>query len=167
MVIFAAVAMIVLVLAGVLLLILTDGATHDPTDAELYGILAIVGLGTPIVWTVLNLALLAWRQQTGGQYVAAVRLAREDGAPVGLRDIALWWVCLNPLLFSWPMGAMTAFPLVTTVALAVSRASIAVFGGFVILCALAPLIAFVSALIDVHNRALHDRVVGTVVVPQD
>jgi len=167
MVIFAAVAMIVVVVAGAFMLAVTDRATHDPNDAQYYTMFAIIGFGTPLLWSALNLLLLSWRRQTGGQYVAAVRLAREDGGPMGRRDIALWWLCLNPLLFSWPMGVITALPLVTTVALAVSRGTIAVFGGLVLLCLLAPVIALVSAVFDVHNRALHDRVIGTVVVPAD
>jgi uncharacterized RDD family membrane protein YckC len=167
MVIFAALAMVVVIFAGALLLLLTDGATDDASDGEIYTFLGILGLGTPLLWSVLNLLLLRWRRQTGGQYVAGVRLAREDGAPVSTRDLVVWWLCLNPLLFSWPMAAVTVLPLTATAFLALSRGTIVVFGGLVVLCLLAPVIALVSALFDVHNRALHDRVVGTVVVPSE
>jgi hypothetical protein len=78
-----------------------------------------------------------------------------------------WWFCLNPLLFSWPMATVTGLPLAAIVALVLSRATLGVFLLVVILCIASPIIAFVSALLDEQNRALHDRVVGAVVVPTD
>ena len=81
MVIFAAIAMIVVVFAGFLLLATTDWAKKDPSDPQFYMFLAIIGLGTPLIWSALNLGLLATRSQTGGQYVAGIRTrARGRGA---------------------------------------------------------------------------------------
>ena len=51
------------------------------------------------------------------------------------------------------------------ITLLLSRITIVAFGVIVILCALAPIIAFVAALTDDQNRTLHDRIVGTIVVP--
>jgi hypothetical protein len=166
MVIFAAVTMVVTVIAGLQLLLITRGATHD-SDKAVYAFLAILGLGTPIAWSVLNLLLLATRHQTGGQYVAGVRLAREDGRPVSPRDAAAWWFCFNPVLFSWPAAVVTMFPLAFVISLLLSRATILLFGVAVTLCMVAPLIALVSALLDRLNRTLHDRIVGTIVVPAE
>jgi uncharacterized RDD family membrane protein YckC len=165
MVIFAAVAMVITVIAGLQLLLETRGATHDPADAQVYGFLATIGLGTPVVWAILNLAILTWRQQTGGQYVAGVRVVRQDGRTLSARDAAAWWFCLNPVLFSWPMAVMTAFPLALVVSLVLSRLGIVAFGVVLTLCLAAPILALVSALLDQQNRALHDRIVGVLVVP--
>ena len=165
MVIFAAIAMIVVVFAGFLLLAMTDWAKKDPSDPQFYTFLAIIGLGTPIVWTGLNLALLATRGQTGGQYVAGLRLAREDGSRLSLRDAAAWWFCFNPLLFSWPMAGVAGLPLAAVIALILSQLTIVVFGVVMIICVASPIIAVVSALMDGQHRALHDRIAGTVAVP--
>ena len=126
MVIFAAIAMVMLVIAGVVILASSDWAQTDPPDSATYGALAVIGLGTPVVWTAMNLVLLITRRQTGGQYVAGVRLAREDGAPLSLANILVWWFALNPLLFSWP-GTVVLLPLAATIALILSRATVAVF----------------------------------------
>ncbi len=103
MVIFAAVAMVVTVIAGLQLLLITRGATED-SDNAVYAFLAIIGLGTPLAWSVLNLAVLATRGQTGGQYVAGVRLAREDGRPLSKRDAAGLVVLLQPAAFQLADG---------------------------------------------------------------
>lgn len=165
MVIFSAIAMIVVVFAGFLLLATTDWATNDPSDPQLYMFLAIIGFATPLVWTLLNLMLLATRGQTGGQYVAGIRLVDDESAPLSPRRAAAWWFCLNPLLFSWPMACIAGLPLAAVVALILSRFTIAVFLVLVTLCLASPLIAFVSALRDPQHRAFHDRIVGAAVVP--
>lgn len=166
MVIFAAVAMIMVVLAGLQLLVVTGGATHD-SDNAIYAFLAIIGLGTPLTWSALNLLVLFARQQTGGQYVAGVRVTREDGGAVRRRDVLAWWFCLNPVLFSWPMAIITGLPLSFVVSLLLQRVTIAVFGVFVTLCLAAPIVALVAAATDSRRRGLHDRIAGTIVVPAE
>ncbi len=165
MIIFAAIAMVIIVFAGFLLLATSDWAKKDPSDAQFYLFLGIIGLGTPMVWTAVNVTLVAARGQTGGQYVAGLRLAREDGTGLSIREVAAWWFCFNPLLFSWPMACVVGLPLAAVIAIALSRVTIVVFGVLVILCIASPLIALASALFDPQNRALHDRLVGTVAVP--
>jgi uncharacterized RDD family membrane protein YckC len=165
MVIFAAIAMIVIVFAGFLLLATTDWAKKDPSDPQFYMFLAIIGLGAPLVWTFLNLALLATRGQTGGQYVAGIRLVRDDGSALSTRGAVAWWFCFNPLLFSWPMACVVGLPLAAVIALVISRLTIVVFVALVILCVASPLIALISALLDTQHRALHDRMVGAVTLP--
>ena len=89
MVIFAAIAMMVLVIAGVVILLHhRTGASKTRPTARLYTFLAIIGLGTPIVWTALNLAALATRSQTGGQYVAGVRLTTRGRRRLELPRVA-------------------------------------------------------------------------------
>ncbi|MDE3096055.1 MAG: RDD family protein [Chloroflexota bacterium] len=167
MVILAAVSLVLVVAGGLFVLISTGWATSNISDPVVYEALAIVGLGTPLVWSLMNLLLLATRQQTGGQYVAGVRLAREDGAPLTRANLLAWWFLVNPLLFSWPMACAAGLPLAGVISLALGRLTVAVFVTVVTLCVVAPLIALVSAALDGQNRALHDRIVGTVVVPAD
>ena len=165
MVIFAAVAMLVLVFAGFLLLWRTNWAEQDPTDPQLYSFVAIMGIGTPLVWTLLNVPLLKARGQTGGQYVAGIRLVTLDATGVTMRQAVTWWFVLNPLLYSWPMGLIAAIPLVALFALLASTLSLFLFALVAFVCIAAPLVAFISGLLDPQNRALHDRIAGTIVVP--
>lgn len=165
MVIFAAVAMIIVVISGAVLLIQTSGATDDPSNSAVYTFLGLIGIGVPAVWTALNLALLATRGQTGGQYVAGLRLRREDGGAVTTGNAVGWWFALNPLLYSWPMAALTGGPLAVMAMSATSAASFAVFVAIVVVCAIAPVAALFAAMLDGQNRALHDRIARTVVAP--
>ena len=164
MVIFAAVAMLVTVGAGIELLYFTHGATSD-SDNAIYAFLAIIALATPLLWTAMNLLVLMMRGQTGGQYVAGVRVVREDAGRLTPANAAAWWFCLNPLLFSWPMAIVAGLPLAFVITLLLSRLTIVAFGVIVILCVLAPIIALIAAITDHQNRTLHDRIVGTIVVP--
>lgn len=166
MVIFAAVSMVVAVIAGLQLLLVTHGATHDSTKS-VYAFLFIIIGGVPICWSVLNLALLTTRHQTGGQYVAGVRLVREDGRPLSARDAAAWWFSLNPVLFNWPCALMVALCLIFLVGLLLSQIGLVVFGVVLTLGVVAPPLALVAALLDGQNRTLHDRIVGVFVVPAE
>lgn len=165
MVIFSAVAMIVVVIAGAQLLLVTHGAERDASDPTLYGFLAIIGLGTPLVWTLLNLALLMTRRQTGGQYVAGTRVTAADGETPSPRALVAWWFCLNPVLFSWPMALVSGLASAGATSLLLQRATLVVFAALMLLCALAPIVALVSAGTDSRRRGLHDRIASTVVVP--
>jgi uncharacterized RDD family membrane protein YckC len=165
MVILSAIAMVVSVVAGFFLLLATDFANdRDAQDSDMYIAACTLLIGTAGGWSILNLALLATRGQTGGQYVAGLRLARDDGRPLSFRDAAVWWFCLNPLLFSWPMAASAGTALLIITGL--SAADALLFASLLVmtLCVVLPLVALVAAIFDARNRALHDRVAGTVVV---
>ncbi len=164
MVIFAAITMLFTVLAGFVLLASTNWAENDPSDPQLYAFLAIIGAGVPLVWSALNLGLLAMRSQTGGHYVAALKLVTEDGGPLRPRDAAVWWFCFNPLLFSWPMTLVAGLPLLTVISLLSSRIVFVLFGVIVTVCLASPAIALISAAIDRQRRALHDRVARVILV---
>ncbi len=167
MVIFSAIAMLVSFISGFILLATTHWAKKDATDPQFYTFLAIIGLGTPLVWTLLNLGLLARRGQTGGQYVAGIRLRRDDGGAPSFATGVAWWFSGNPLLFSWPMAAVAGLPLSSVFFLVLGKYELFLALLVVALCLLAPLVALVSALFDSQNRALHDRVAGVVAVPND
>ena len=167
MVIFAAIAMLMLVLAGFILLASSDWATQDVSDAQLYLFLGMNGIGLPLVWSGLNIALLATRDQTGGQYVAGVQIRREDDTTLSVRDKIAWWFCFNPLFFSWPMAAAAGLPISIFIIVGWAELMLLVWGVLITLCIACPVIAFVSAAIDPENRALHDRIVGVVAVPAE
>jgi hypothetical protein len=169
--------MIVFLVAGFMLLLSTDFAQDvDASRGDMYLFASVWLAGAVGAWSALNLLLLATRKQTGGQYVAGLRLARSDGAPLSFRDAAIWWFCLNPLLFSWPMAALAGTPMLIITAQALdgdaALAGVTLADGMLvasflvlILCAVLPVVALAAAAIDAKNRALHDRVVGTLVVP--
>lgn len=166
MVILSAMIMVVGVLAGFFLLLSTDFANdRDAQDSDMVIAAMTLLIGTAGGWTLLNLILLATRQQTGGQYVAGLKLARDDGRRLTWRDVALWWFCLNPLLFSWPVAGSAGVALLILTGL--TAAEVFLFASLLVmtLCVVMPVVALVAALFDDRNRALHDRVAGTVVVP--
>ena len=165
MVILSAIAMVTAMLGGLALLLSTDFAKQDATNGDMYVFAAAIGGGGALVWTALNLTLLATRRQTGGQYVAGLRLTRVDDAPLSARDLLVWWFCLNPLLFSWPIGGLVGFALFIVTALTSAEIMLILAILLTALCFAAPIAAAVSALFDEQNRGLHDRVVGTIVVP--
>jgi uncharacterized RDD family membrane protein YckC len=164
MVILSAMVMVVTVVAGFFLLLITNFAEDDPENSDMYIAAATMLLGTAGGWTLLNLALLATRQQTGGQYVAGLRLAREDGAPLSMKDAAVWWFCLNPLIFSWPMAGAAGTAILMITALTSSTVLLFLSMLVIALCLVLPIVALVAAVFDRRNRTLHDRVARTVVV---
>ncbi len=165
MVIFAAIAMVIVVIAGFVLLASTDWAQADASDAEMYLFLAIIGIGTPACWTALNVALLATRSQTGGQYVAGLRMLDEHGGHLSSGKAAAWWFCLNPLLFSWPMAVVAGLPIAGIGAIVLGAWAVALFAIVLILCVAMPVVTLVAATIDTNNRTLHDRVVAVSAAP--
>jgi hypothetical protein len=165
MVIFAAVAMLTFVLAGAIILVATQNVTDDATNSDIYTFVAIIALGTPVIWTLLNVSLLVLRGQTGGQYVAGVRLEGEDGQRARLKSVLAWWFCLNPLLYSWPMALVAGAPLTALLFLVLNVFALFVLALVVLVCVAAPIVAFASAMANGENRALHDRVAGIVVSP--
>ena len=164
MVIFASLATTVAALAGTLLLATTHWGKTEPSDRQFYTFFAIIGVGTPFVWTILNVGLLVWRGNTGGQYLAGSRMQREDGASLSLPQAFTWWCCFNPLLFSWPMACVTAAPVALVSRLVLGSNAIVVFGVLAATCIVSPLIALASALVDRQNRAWHDRLAGVIAV---
>jgi uncharacterized RDD family membrane protein YckC len=165
MVILSAIAMVVLVIAATLLLIATDMAQdRDASNGDMYLFSGTLAAGTAGAWTLLNLALLTMRAQTGGQYVAGLRLARADGTRPAFRDAAVWWFCLNPLLFSWPMAVCAGTALLIMAGLSAAEIVLFVSLFVIVLCIVLPFAALVAAALDARRRALHDRVAGTVVV---
>lgn len=162
MVILSAIGMVVVVAAGAMLLFATDLGEQDATDPQYYAFFSMIGLGAPLIWTALNLALLSTRGQTGGQYVAGLRLRRADGGQLTRANVAAWWFSFNPLLFSWPMSLLVGFPLLVIAGLTQNRALLAAAFLAIGVCLIAPVAALVSVLFDRGRRGLHDRIAGTI-----
>jgi uncharacterized RDD family membrane protein YckC len=152
------------VIAGLQLLLSSDFTERDAPDSAIYAAPAIVLGGTMIAWSCFNLALLRWRGQTTGQYVAGIRVRRQDGSPPSRRQIVLRWLLLDPLLFHPLLAVIWFVDVVVVVSLTLSEAALVAGLFFVFVCLIAPLVALVSVLADKERRALHDRLAGTVVV---
>lgn len=146
------------------LLLTSDFGESDAPDAAYYAAPAIVLGGTMIAWSCFNLALLRWRGQTAGHYVAGIRVRRQDGSSPSGRQIVLRWVLLDPLLFHPLLALIWLVDVVVVVSLTLSEAALVAGGFFVFVCLIAPLVALVAVLRDEQRRALHDRLAGTVVV---
>ena len=106
--------------------------------------------------------------QTGGQYVAGVRLVREDGTPLrAARTSSPGGSASTRCSSAGRWRSSSASPFSAVIALVLSRVTIVAFVVLLTICIAAPIIALVSAPLDRQNRALHDRIVGVVVVPAD
>jgi hypothetical protein len=165
MTILAAIAMVASIGSLFLLLFATDWGEQDLGTGTTIACLLVVLIGVPGVWSVLNVFLLLTRRQTGGQYVAALRLRRDSGDGMPLRTALAWWFCGNPTLYSWPMAAIAGFPLLAIAALVPGDFELAAPLFVIAMCLVLPLVALVSAMMDPRNRALHDRIAGVTVVP--
>jgi hypothetical protein len=165
MVILAAITMLVSIGTLFLFLWATDMAEQDLSTAKTVLCLMPLFIGVPVVWSALNIWLLMSRAQTGGQYVAALRLQPESSAAMTMRTALAWWFCGNPLLFNWLMTGIAGFPLLLVSLLAPSDIALAIPIFVTLLCVALPIVALVSALRDPANRALHDKIAGVAVVP--
>jgi hypothetical protein len=164
MTILAAIAMVASIAALFLVLLATDMAEQDLGTGALVGCLLVVVAGVPAVWSVLNLVLLVTRRQTGGQYVAALRVKRDEGEGMPLRTALAWWFAGNPLLYSWLMAIVAGGPLLIFSALVPKDFELAAALFVIVICVVMPIVAIVSAKMDSRSRALHDRIAGVTVV---
>lgn len=156
-----------LVIGGFQLLLTSDFAEVDPPDSSLYAFVAIPFGGTLIGWTLFNVVLLWWRAQTAGQYVAGIKVQRENGSAPTRRQLVAWWLVLHPLLFHPLLALLWFLDVIVVVSLTVSEVALVVGLLFVLLCLVAPLVALFAAAFDRQRRALHDRLAGIVVVRAD
>lgn len=159
-VILLAVWLVFLIIAGGQLL----AWGTEPPDSAYYAFFAIL-MGALLGWSALNIALLGWRGQSAGQYVAGQQVVAEDGLPASLPALLVRWFALNPLLFH-PVLSLSWFVFGAIVfTLTLNLVALVVAASMFILCLVAGPLALVSALLSRRRRALHDMVSGTVVVP--
>ena len=150
--------------AGAAYLIITShGGDRDVADSARW-VFVYCSLAAVPASALLNLALLARRGQTAGQYILGLRVEREDGRVPGLGRLLLYLLAMHPLVFHPLLAVFWA--LLAYIALSLTSSNLLVLSsiGIAILCLVGPLVALISAGPDGGRRALHDRIAGLVVV---
>lgn len=148
------------------LLVRGNFGDSEPPDSAFYAAIGIVAAVIPF-WLLFNVWLLSWRGQTVGKYIVGIRIARSDGGRLGGLRALFRMFLLNPLLFH----PVLTVPWVLLVILSTIRTqnSIVLFTTATVLAlsVLATPVALATVLADRKRRALHDRIVGTLVVGGD
>ena len=155
--------LVLLAVAGLQLLIVSDFGEEDPPDASFYAILGIVMAVIPL-WLAFNVALCRWRGQTVGKYVAGIRVVRENGRPLDVWTSLARFLVLHPLLFHPFLALLWLLTAAITTSVTLSAAVLVVTLALVFLSLAAPFLAAGSVLLDGRRRAIHDRATGTMVV---
>ncbi len=141
----------------------TDQGQGRLDDSTAWTLVAVLMAVVP-VWILVNAALQWRRGQTLGQYVAGLGVTNEQGESPGPVRVLLYLLALHPLAFhpflvpSWLFLVYTALTVTNSTPLVIASFAL------VLLCVVAPVVAFVSAAGDGHRRALHDRIAGMLVV---
>jgi uncharacterized RDD family membrane protein YckC len=151
-------------LAGLILLLSSDLGDSDASDEAYYAFMGVFIGGTTVAWSVFNLALSLWRQQSTGQYLIGLAVRPEPGSTITSRRSLLRWFALHPLLYHPLLIPIWALFAAIAVSLTLSQLVLALTLGLVALCIVAPVVSLVAVLTDRDGRALHDRIAGTVVI---
>lgn len=157
------VVLVFVVVAGAVLLFSREG-NEDPPDAAWNAFMAILVGGPMIFWSLLNLALLNWRAQTLGMFVANIKTASSDTPPLTAKQTAIRWFALHPLLYHPLLSVFWLLFAAYATAATLSRGVLALTLTFAFLGLLAPLAGFAAMALDKERRGLHDRLSGTRVV---
>ena len=157
---FAAVFVIVALLQ---LLLRSDFGDVDPPDSAYCTAWLIIVAVIPF-WLVFNLWLQLWRGQSVGKYIIGIRVVRTDGRALGAFGAFWRLLLLNPLLFHPILMLPWALLAVFSFSLTVNAIVLILAGTLMVLSLVATPIALVAVLSDGQRRALHDRIVGTLVV---
>jgi len=138
----------------------------EPPDSAFYAAIGIVAGVIPF-WLLFNVWLLSWRGQTVGKYIVGIRIARSDGGRLGGFRALFRMFLLNPLLFH----PVLTVPWTLLVILGTQQTGNAVVlfttATVLVLSVLATPVALATVLADRKRRALHDRIVDTLVVGGD
>jgi uncharacterized RDD family membrane protein YckC len=141
----------------------TDSGRTTLSDGTAWVSVAIV-IATAPAWLLANLVLLARRGQTVGQYVAGLRVVRDDDGRPRMGQSLVYLLALHPLVFH-PLLALSWCTL-AFIAVSFFHSDTLLIGAIVIvvLSVLAPLVAIISISADGGRRAMHDRIAGLAVV---
>lgn len=148
------------------LLVRSNFGDSDPPNAAFYAAIGIVAAVIPF-WVLFNVWLLSWRGQTVGKYIVGIRIARSDGGRLGSFRALLRMFLLNPLLFH--PALVIPWTLLVVLSTQQTRNAVVLFttATVLVLSVLATPVALVTVLSDRKRRALHDRIVDTLVVAGD
>lgn len=137
----------------------SDSGRQDPSDAAIWHSVLILVLTVP-AWLYVNLMLSRRRGQTIGQYVAGLRMVRDNGQPAGGLRLLCYWLLLHPVLFHPLLAVFWLLLAYTSLSLSESRLVVLLAVSIAILCLLSPFANFFFALSDPQRRTLHDRLAG-------
>lgn len=145
------------------LLVRSNFGDNEAPDSAYYAALGIIAGVVPF-WLLFNVWLLSWRGQTVGKYIVGIRIARHDGERIGVLRAVARMLLLDPVLFH-PLLAIPWALLVVYGTMLTSNALVLVATATVLLLSIvAAPVALAAILSDGRHRALHDRIVGTLVV---
>jgi uncharacterized RDD family membrane protein YckC len=135
----------------------------DAPDSAYYASLGIVAGVVPF-WLLFNTWLLSWRGQTIGKYIVGIHIARNDGGRIGVPRAFARLLLLDPVLFHPLLAVPWALLVVYGTMLTQNTVVLVATATVLALSIIAAPVALAAILTDGRRRALHDRIVGTLVV---
>jgi uncharacterized RDD family membrane protein YckC len=153
-------SMLFMALAGLNIFLRSDQGDSGISNADQWTTVAILAMAMP-VWLLLNVAIMARKSCTVGQYIVGLQVQREDGGRPGSGRLLAYWLALHPLFFH-PFFA-GIWVLIAGLSLLSDIAFIACLA-MALLCIAAPFAALVFAAVDPQRRTIHDHLAGIKVV---
>ena len=135
----------------------------DPPDSAYYAALGIIAAVVPF-WLLFNVWLQSWRGQTVGKYIVGIRIARDDGGRPGVVRTFARLLLLDPVLFHPLLAVPWALLVVYGTMLTSNTLVLVATMTVLLLSVIAAPVTLAAILSDGRRRALHDRIVGTLVV---
>lgn len=141
----------------------SDTGRSNISEGEEWGFVGFL-LATFPAWYVFNVALMASRGHTVGQYVIGLRTVAGSGQRPSAVQVVTYWLALHPLLFHpflalpWALFATLGVTIAGSEALFVFALAVA------FLCLVGPLVNFIFVAVDPQRRGVHDRLSGLRVV---
>jgi uncharacterized RDD family membrane protein YckC len=141
----------------------SDTGRSNITDREEWAFVAFL-LATFPAWLAFNVALMATRGYTVGQYIIGLRAVDEAGRQAGFAKVALYWLAMHPLLFH-PLLALP-WGLFATLGVTIAGSEVLfVFSlAMAFLCVVLPFAGLLFMAIDPQRRGIHDRLAGMRIV---
>ena len=166
-IVLVVVLLIFFVIGGAVLLFTSDLGKEDPPDAAFSAFIAILIGGPLIFWSLLNLALMSWRAQTAGMYVAGLVATSEDGDVRAPRRVLVRWFGMHPTLYHPLFVPVWLLLSAYATSVTLSRSVLILTLSLVLLCLVVPIVGLVAMALDSERRGIHDRIAHTRVVPVD
>lgn len=143
--------------AALLVILLGSGSGRSNiTNGEEWGFIALLLASFP-AWLAFNVALVAARGHTVGQYVMGLRTVGESGNRPELSRVTLYWLVLHPLLYHPLLALPWALIAVLGITFAGSSLLFVVSLVVVLLCVVTPFLSLIFVAVDPRRRGIHDR----------